>query len=185
MGYDNCDHGLCGSHLLRELTFVHDSNKYRWAKNIKDLLQQACKAVSESPEKRLDDKAYLTLQRRYRNILTRAEKEMPAIPTKSNGRRGRIAKSDAHNLCERLKKHETAVLLFAKRPEVPFTNNRAERDLRMTKVKQKISGCFRVLEFAKAYCRISSYLQTMKYKGVNPIVAISQALNGAGDFREG
>jgi len=185
MGYDNCDHGLCGSHLLRELTFVHDSNKYRWAKNIKALLQQACKAVSESPDKRLDDKAYLTLQRRYRNILTRAEKEMPAIPTKSNGRRGRIAKSDAHNLCERLKKHETAVLLFAKRPEVPFTNNRAERDLRMTKVKQKISGCFRVLEFAKAYCRISSYLQTMKYKGVNPMVAISQALNGEGDFREG
>lgn len=185
MGYENCDHGLCGSHLLRELTFVYDSNKYRWAKNIKSLLQQACKAVSENTDKCLNDKAYLTLQRRYRNILTRAEKEMPPIPTKSNGRRGRIAKSDAHNLWERLKTHETAVLLFAKRPEVPFTNNRAERDLRMTKVKQKISGCFRVLEFAKAYCRISSYLQTMKYKGVNPMVAISQVLNGAGDFMEG
>lgn len=185
MGYENCDHGLCGSHLLRELTFVYESNKYRWAKNIKALLQQACKVVSESQRKCLDDKAYRTLQRRYRNILTRAEKEMPDIPTKRTGRRGRIAKSDAHNLWERLRKYETAVLLFAKRPEVPFTNNRAERDLRMTKVKQKISGCFRVHEFALAYCRISSYLQTMKYKGVNPMVAINQALNGLTDFREG
>ena len=149
------------------------------------LLQETCRMVSLSDEKRLNDDAYKTLQRRYRNILTRGEKEMPPIPTKSTGKRGKIAKSDAHNLWERLKKYEAAVLLFAKMPEVPFTNNRAERDLRMTKVKQKISGCFRVLEYANAYCRISSYIQTMKYKGVNPMVAISQALNGSFDFLEG
>lgn len=85
-----------------------------------------------------------------------------------------MAKSDAHNLWERLEKYETSVLLFAKHPHVPITNNRAERDLRMTKVKQKISGCFH----AKAYCRISSYLQTMKNKGINPLVAVSMALQG-------
>ncbi len=89
-----------------------------------------------------------------------------------------MAKSDAHNLWERLQKHETAVLLFAKDPNVPFTNNRAERDLRMTKVKQKISGCFRKEEYARAYCRISSYLQTMANRGVNPLVAIQMALAG-------
>ncbi len=185
LGYEHCQHGLCGSHLLRELVFIYDSNQYQWAKNIKKLLQQACKTVSLTHDKRLDDAAYKTLQRRYRNILTRGENEMPPIPTKSTGRRGKIAKSDAHNLWERLKKYESAVLLFAKVSEVPFTNNRAERDLRMTKVKQKISGCFRVLEFANAYCRISSYLQTMKYKGINPMVAISQALNGTFDFSGG
>ncbi len=87
-----------------------------------------------------------------------------------------MAKSDAHNLWERLKEHETAVLLFAKDPHVPFTNNRAERDLRMAKVKQKVSGCFRSEQYAKAYCRISSYLQTMAAQGVNPLVAIQLAL---------
>ena len=87
-----------------------------------------------------------------------------------------MAKSDAHNLWDRLSKYETAVLLFAKMPYVPFTNNRAERDLRMAKVKQKISGCFRSKQYAEAYCRISSYLQTMASQGVNPLVAIQIAL---------
>ena len=77
-----------------------------------------------------------------------------------------------------MQKHETAVLLFAKNPDVAFTNNRAERDLRMSKVKQKVSGCFRTLRFAEAYCRISSYLQTMAYQGYNPLVAIQIALSG-------
>jgi Transposase IS66 family len=84
--------------------------------------------------------------------------------------------SDAHNLWGRLQEHETAVLLFAKDPHVPFTNNRAERDLRMAKVKQKVSGCFRSEQYARAYCRISSYLQTMAAQGVNPLVAIQLAL---------
>ena len=89
-----------------------------------------------------------------------------------------MAKSDAHNLWQRLKEHEHAVLLFAKESHVPFTNNRAERDLRMSKVKQKVSGCFRTEHYAKAYCRISSYLQTMANKGYNPLVAIQLALSG-------
>ena len=97
---------------------------------------------------------------------------------KQNGKRGRGAKSDAHNLWERLKKHETAVLLFAKNSHIPFTNNRAERDLRMSKVKQKVSGCFRTKKYADAYCRISSYLQTMANKGYNPLVAIQMAFSG-------
>ncbi len=70
------------------------------------------------------------------------------------------------------------MLLFAKLPHVPFTNNRAERDLRMSKVKQKVSGCFRTRKYAEAYCRISSYLQTMANRGYNPLVAIQMALSG-------
>ena len=92
-----------------------------------------------------------------------------------------MAKSDAHNLWERLREHESAVLLFAKRSDVSFTNNRAERDLRMAKVKQKISGCFRKELYAKAYCRISSYLQTMANKGYNPLIAIQMAFVGKFD----
>jgi transposase len=81
-------------------------------------------------------------------------------------------------LWERLKRHEEAVLLFAKLPHVPFTNNRAERDLRMSKVKQKISGCFSTHQYAEAYCRISSCLQTLAYRGYNPLIAIQMALSG-------
>ncbi|RPI48066.1 MAG: hypothetical protein EHM56_14240 [Chloroflexi bacterium] len=113
------------------------------------------------------------------------QRELPAIPPRQNGKRGRIAKTDAHNLWERLKQYETAVLLFAKRPHVSFTNNRAERDLRMSKVKQKVSGCFRTRTFAEAYCRISSYLQTMANKGYNPLLAIHLALSGHLYIQEG
>jgi len=178
LSYNHCGHGLCGSHLLRELTFIVDSNKYRWARNIKRLLLETCRKVAKREEKCLTDKEYANLQKRYRNILTRGGKEMPEVPPKPKGKRGKMAKSDAHNLWERLGKHEVAVLLFAKNSYVPFTNNRAERDLRMAKVKQKVSGCFRRTKYADAYCRISSYLQTMASKGVNPLVAIQLALAG-------
>jgi hypothetical protein len=178
LAYDHCDHGLCGSHLLRELTFIVDANGYAWATNMKRLLQETCVIVAKRKRKKLTRREYNNLQKRYRNILTRGEKELPPIPPRQNGKRGRIAKSDAHNLWERLKQHETSVLLFAKLPHVAFTNNRAERDLRMSKVKQKVSGCFRTSQYAQAYCRISSYLQSMTNQGYNPLVAIQLALSG-------
>lgn len=178
LSYEHCDHGLCGAHLLRELTFVVEANGYAWAGNMKRLLQQTCQKVAHRKRKRLTPREYENLQKRYRNILTRGERELPPLPLRQNGKRGRVAKSDAHNLWERLKEHEAAVLLFARNPHVAFTNNRAERDLRMSKVKQKVSGCFRKPEFAEAYCRISSYLQTMANRGYNPLVAIQIALSG-------
>jgi transposase len=178
LSYDHCGHGLCGSHLTRELTCAIESNEYVWASNMKSLLLETCKKISDRKSKKLSPKEYANLQKRYRNILTRGEKELPAIPAKPNGKRGKIAKSDAHNLWERLQKYESAVLLFAKNSEVPFTNNRAEQDIRMAKVKQKVSGCFRSELYAKAYCRISSYLQTMAKKGHNPLIAIQMALSG-------
>ena len=145
---------------------------------MKKLLQETCGKISKRKRKKLTGKEYKNLQKRYRNIITRGEKELPAIPAKRNGKRGRIAKSDAHNLWERLKVNEESALHFARNSQVSFTNNRAERDLRMSKVKQKVSGCFRTEQFAKAYCRISSYLQTMSNKGYNPLVAIQMALSG-------
>jgi len=178
LAYEHCRHGLCGAHLLRELTFIVDAEGYAWARNMKRLLQETCTRVSSRKRKKLTGREYANLQKRYRNILTRGAKELPPIPPKQNGKRGRVAKSDAHNLWERLKAHESAVLRFAKDPNVAFTNNRAERDLRMSKVKQKVSGCFRKPEYAEAYCRISSYLQTMANHGYNPLVAIQMALSG-------
>ena len=178
LSYNHCGHGLCGSHLLRELTFIIDSNGYAWASNMKRLLQENWEIVAKRQSKQLSEEEYKKLQKHYRNIMTRGEKELPIIPPKQNGKRGRVAKSDAHNLWERLKEHESGVLLFAKLPHVSFTNNRAERDLRMSKVKQKVSGCFRKCMYAKAYCRISSYLKTMENKGYNPLVAIQMTFSG-------
>ena len=177
LSYGNCSHGLCGSHLLRELTFIVESNDYRWAKNMKRLLKQASKIVAKRKRKKLTSGEYQKLLKNYRNIITRGGNELPLIPPKPKTQRGRIAKSDAHNLWERLRDYEEAVLLFAKISEVPFTNNRAERDLRMSKVKQKVSGCFRTEKYAKAFCRISSYLQTMTNKGYHPLAAIEMALS--------
>jgi transposase-like protein len=157
LSYAQCTHGLCGSHLL---------------------LQSACRKVSKSKSKKLTKMAYSNLQKRYRTILICGKKELPNIPTKSKNKTGKIAKSDAHNLWDRLKKHEDSVLRLAHDPQVSFTNNRAEQDLRMAKVKQKVSGCFRSEIYAKAYCRISSFLQTMANKGINPLIAIQMAITG-------
>jgi transposase len=178
LSYTHCGHGLCGSHLLRELTFVVESNGYPWAKNLKRLLKAARAKVAERESKQLSEAEYKRLRKRYRSILSQGAKQLPPLPPRKKGSRGRVAKSDAHNLWERFVQYEDAVLLFAKLPHVPFTNNRAERDLRMSKVKQKVSGCFRTREYAEAYCRISSYLQTMANRGYNPLVAIQMALSG-------
>lgn len=174
LSYNNCDHGLCGSHLLRELTFIVDSNGYRWAANIKALLKETSKVVAKRKRKKLTTKEYSNLQKRYRNILTRGEKELPEIVKKS-GSKGKIAKSDAHNLWDRLKKYEDSVLMFAKYDHVAFTNNRAEQDLRMNKVKQKVSGSFRSYLHAQAYCRIFSYIKTMANQGISSMMALHQA----------
>jgi transposase len=179
LGYSHCQHALCGSHLLRELTFIIESNDYRWAKNMKKLLKATACRVARSKRKKLTKRQYANLEKNYKNILTRGESELPEEPVRSRGKRGRIAKSDAANLHERLIKYQTEVLRFAADAHVPFTNNRAERDLRMEKVKQKIAGCFRTVQMAHAYCRISSYLKTMAYHGVNPVIAIQYALSGS------
>ena len=183
--YEKSADALCGSHLMRELEFVINSNDYAWARNMKRLLKETCAEVSSRKSKQLNAEQYANLQKRYRNILTRGAAELPARPERPSGKRGRLAQSDAQNLWDRLKTHEQAVLLFAKKAAVPFTNNRAERDLRMGKVKQKVSGCFRQRRYAEAYCRISSYLQSMAYQGYNPLTAIQFALAGKFDLHTG
>ena len=185
LSYGHCDHGLCGSHLLRELKFIMESNGYRWAENMKKLLQETSAKVSKRKRKRLTPKEYAALQKRYRNILTRGEKELPPIAKKSTKSKGRIAKSGAHNLWERLKTYEDSVLKFARIDHVAFTNNRAEQDLRMNKVKQKVSGSFRNPLYAEAYCRITSYLKTMANQGVNSMVAIHKILTDTSEFAKG
>ena len=103
---------------------------------------------------------------------------MPEIPQRREGKRGRIAKSDAHNLHEGLLKLEESVLRFMSDPDLSFTNNTGEQKIRMSKVKIKVTGCFRTERYAHAWCRISSYLDSMGALGYNPHVAIWVALAG-------
>ena len=178
LSYQHCQHQLCGAHLVRELTFIVESNGHRWARLMKALLQEACHRVNGSQSKALSAAACKALRKRYRTILTQGRKELPALPPRRKGQRGRIAKSDAHNLHERLAQHEESVLRFLHDAEVSFTNNAGERGLRMSKVKMKVSGCFRTLAYGEAYARISGYLQSMAALGYNPLVAIQIALAG-------
>ena len=175
--YENVTHALCAAHLLRELKFVEDSTGMRWATNLKKLLQEAIELVNKRKSRILTSKEYKRLQRRYRNILTRALQELPHFP-ESKGKKGRVKHTDAQNLWLRFDKYESEVLLFSKVKDVDPTNNRAERDLRMNKVKKKVSGCFRTEEMARHFCRITSYVKTMRNKGYSSLEAITMALKG-------
>ncbi len=178
LAYEHLGHGLCGSHLLRELKFVEDSTGGRWATKMKKLLQGTAETVANRSKKRvLTSREFKSLQSRYRNILTRGEKELPPFP-KANGKRGRQKHTDAQNLWLRLNTYEEFVLLFAQVREVDFTNNRSERDLRDSKLKQKVSGTFRKVEFARHFVRISSYVKSMRYRGYSSLEAIILGLQG-------
>ena len=121
--------------------------------------------------KKLTESECRNLRKCCRNVPTRGGKQLPPTPP------GRAAKSDARNLWERMKRHEGAAPPFAENPHVAFTNNRAERDLRMSKVKRKASGRSRTRQCAAAHCRISSCLQTMANRGCNPLVAMQLAIS--------
>ena len=145
---------------------------------MKTLLREACHRVNKSPTRTLTEAERMAVRKRYRTILTQGHKELPEIPPRPKGKRGRVAKSDAHNLHERLAKHEESVLRFMADPAVSFTNNTGEQKIPMAKVKIKLSGCFRTQLYAEAWCRISSYLSSMAALGYNPLVAIQIALAG-------
>ena len=176
--YENLRHGLCGAHLLRELKFVEDSTKDKWATNMKRLLKRVAKAIASRPQSGvLKEKEYERFKKKYREILDRGKMELPEFP-KPTGKKGRPKHTDAQNLWLRFKKYEESVLLFSIVKEVDFTNNRAERDLRDSKLKQKVSGTFRKLHYAECFVRISSYVKSMRYKGHSSLQAIMSALQG-------
>ncbi len=132
----------------------------------------------KSESKTLAEADRRAVRKRYRTILTQGGRELPEIPPRPKGKRGRIAKPEAHDLHERLVKHGKSVLRFMENPDVSFTDNAGEQKIRMAKVKIKVSGCFRTKRCADAWCRISSCLSSMAALGYNPLVAIQIALAG-------
>jgi transposase len=170
--YSECRHALCNEHLLRELKFLWEEQQEVWARQLSDLLlalhrrRQKQGEFSERQFKRaLKDYHAVVCRGRYRH------------PRRADGQ-GRCAQSKAANLLDRLEEFDWSILAFLWDERVPFTNNQGEQDIRMIKVRQKISGCFRTLRGAQMFCRIRSYLSTCRKQGHNLWEAIQKAVVG-------
>ena len=175
--YD-CNHGLCNAHHLRELIFLNEQHHQHWAKDMVECLIDINKAVDKvkNTTDTLFKEQIDEFEQRYQNILDEGYNKNPLPKKKSNKKkRGRQKKSKARNLLERLDEHRKQVLAFMYDFKVPFDNNLVERDLRMAKVQQKISGTFRSPGGATAFCRIRSYISTARKNAVNAIEAIVNA----------
>jgi transposase len=163
--YKKCTHSLCNAHHLRELERAHEQDEQLWAKNMEDLLVEINDLMIESERDVLSKHEIVAFQKRYQTILSNGKIECP-LPEAIPGKKGRIKKSKSRNLLERLSDYEDDTLRFMKEVDVPFTNNIGENDLRMTKVQQKVSGCFRSMEGAKEFALIRSYIVTARKNGM-------------------
>jgi transposase len=156
----SCRHLFCGAHLLRELTFAGDVLKQGWAGSLKALIETmvfACHDARESGEPRVADAPALLAS--FDALVLEGLRQNP-LPEARTTKQGRVAKGKARCLLERLRDYRDAYLAFLFDLSLPFTNNEAERDLRMFKVKGKVSGCFRTREGAEVFCRLRSYVRT-------------------------
>lgn len=168
-------HALCNAHLLRELQAIYEADpSQRWAWHLMRLLRTAWALVKSAQE---TGSAQLSVDTRDRlfalfdQIVARADQQNPPNSGKP-GQRGRVAQSDARNLIDRLTAHKAAYLRFVTDFRVPFDNNLAERDLRMSKLQQKISGCFRTEEGANFFGRIRGFISTLRKQGYDLLPAL-------------
>jgi transposase len=176
-----CRHALCNIHHLRELTFLEEEYQQIWAKDLKALLLEM-KAATE--QARLHRVAHLSpalrqsfIIARYEALLTSGIAANPP-PERVVRRRGRVKQSPARNLLERLWLNQPAVLAFLDDLAIPFDNNQAERDLRMLKVQQKVPGCFRSDDGARAFARIRGYLSALSKQGSALLSALETVFAG-------
>jgi transposase len=177
--YDACKHALCNAHHLRELTFFEEEEKASWARPLKDLLLSA-KALVEKAQNEgqdhLDSESLQSIESRYCEILEEALANMP--PLSRTGKRGKLKKTKQQNCIERLLDHKENALAFLYDFRIPFDNNLAERDIRMVKLKDKISGTFRSLHGACCFARIRGYISTVRKNDRNVFEEIKNAFSG-------
>jgi transposase len=178
--YTTCQHALCNAHHLRELQAVIElAPDHAWAQNLKDLLL----AINEATQKAdgvLPKEIADNYRACYREIIKVGELEcpLPPAPELPKKKRGKIKKSKERNLLERLRNFEDDVLRFMIVKYVPFTNNQGENDIRMTKVQQKISGCFKSFEGAQIFCLVRSYLLTCQKHNLSATDALDILFKG-------
>lgn len=177
--YTQVKHGLCNAHHLRELTFIHENEKEEWAGEIKQFLLKAKKIVEDNAAKGcLADDQKIALKQEYAKIILKGLNYHLNLPSLETGKKGKKKQRPGKNLLDRFSDKHECVLLFIDDFSVPFTNNLGERDIRMNKVKQKISGCFRTPEGGKIFCRIRSYISTARKQGWRIWDSLVEAIKG-------
>ena len=175
-----CKHSICNVHILRELQYSHEEEKQAFAKKMHKLLTRIHNTVCRARDRGSTSLSPATLrgyEKEYTKILALGFRHN----TKSAGqphKRGRVTQTKSYNLLRRLRVRHDAVLAFMYDFAIPFTNNLAERDLRMLKVKQKISGTFRSELGAKIFCRVRGYISTARKNGIRIFDAIKSAIKG-------
>lgn len=173
-----CSHALCNAHHLRELTFLAEEGGLLWAQAMRRLLLDIKAAVDQAKGQGhagLDPPTRCAFEERYTGLIAQGQAAHPPAPP--TNRRGRTKQSAGHNLVERLRTYRGAVLAFLHDFSVPFDNNLAERDIRMMKLRLKVSGGFRTTEGANIFCRIRGYLSTMIKQGHSALQVLTALLN--------
>lgn len=167
--YIKPEHGLCNAHHLRELKSFEEDNQV-WAGKMRVFLQGVCHQVNEAKQAgmtALPESDYQKILLQYQIIVSEGDKELPIATSPPPGKRGRPKQPKGRNLLNRLRDYQSDVLRFAADFNVPFTNNQAERDIRMVKLKQKISGGFRSFNGAQMFARISGYISSLRKQNFN------------------
>jgi transposase len=175
-----CAHALCLVHVVRELTFLAEEQSLEWAAELKTLLLEMKEATDEAREQgraMLHPLEVEDWQAQFVALVAHADATTPTAHAPP-GTKGRAKQSAARNLLDRLIGDQEAVLAFLHRLVVPFDNNQAERDIRMVKVQQKVSGSFRSEAGAAAFCRIRGYLSTLRKQGVDLLASLEATLRG-------
>lgn len=180
----SCTHALCNAHHLRELRFIAERYKQSWATAMMRLLTTIKARVDSAKAEghtALSKQQLTGFKVLYQGLLTHGFKANPPPPVVANAlkKRGRKKQSPPKNLLDRLKRHDAAVLAFMRDFHVPFDNNQAERDVRMMKLKQKISGCFRSADGARQFCRIRGYISTLRKQGLPVLDALTSTFIGS------
>lgn len=181
--YSEAQHSLCNSHLLRELQFITERYQQPWAADLTTLLLDIKQVIHQAQHQGLTRLTPARLQEfedRYAALVAQGldANSVSPRPASAVKRRGRVKQTPAKNLLDRLKTHARDVLAFMYDFQVPFDNNQAERDIRMVKLKQKISGTFRTVLGAETFCQIRCYISTARKNGQRAIVALQAALAG-------
>jgi transposase len=180
--FENCQHAFCNAHHLRELRFLVEQYQQAWAQDMAQLLLNIKAEVAVAPPSQmsLPPERLAHYQHRYDRLLRRGFKANPppTVDPATGPKRGRKKQSPARNLLVRLHRHKPETLAFMHDFRVPFDNNLAERDVRMLKVKQKVSGSFRTRPGADTFCALRSYISTVRKHGFNVIQAIHDAFLG-------
>ena len=179
--YD-CDHAFCNAHLLRELVFLSEEHDQEWAETMIDHLLAIKTAVDDARQAGQSGLPAADLDRfhaRYLQIVDTGYAQNPALePPDGPKRRGRGKQSKARNLLDRFRGYSGGILAFTRDFAVPFDNNLSERDLRMMKLRQKISGTFRSFDALVDFCRIRGYVSTARKNGLNALDALRRVFLG-------